>query len=172
MQPWMKRAAFLGLLGGFGALHVSLVGMVGTFQARDLIAGIVTVGSVMPMLIAILVGWRAGILPRDSDEPPNATRAVASGAIAGGVVGLVLAILCVIILNVEIDWIFVNARPQLADILHFGQGLGVGSLILIVGGAVLGAAGAALNVVPGAIARTVTVAGIVTLLVSLMEPFL
>jgi branched-chain amino acid transport system permease protein len=41
-----------------------------------------------------------------------------------------------------------------------------------VGGAVLGAAGAALNVVPGAIARTVTVAGIVTLLVSLMEPFL
>ena len=44
MQPWMKRAAFLGLLGGFGALHVSLVGMVGTYQARDFISGIVTDG--------------------------------------------------------------------------------------------------------------------------------
>ncbi|HJP70368.1 MAG TPA: leucine/isoleucine/valine transporter permease subunit [Candidatus Limnocylindria bacterium] len=172
MDAWVKRAAFLGLLGGFGALHVSLVGMVGTFQARDFIAGIVTVGSVMPMLIALLVGWRAGILPRGEEEAQNSGRALASGAIAGAVVGLVLAILCVIILNVDIDWIFVNARPQLADILHFGQGLAVGSVILIVGGAVLGAAGAALNVIPGAVARTVTIAAIVTLIVSLMEPFL
>ena len=172
MDAWVKRAAFLGLLGGFGALHVSLVGMVGTFQARDFIAGIVTVGSVMPMLIALLVGWRAGILPRGEEEAQNSGRALASGAIAGAVVGLVLAILCVIILNVDIDWIFVNARPQLADILHLGQGLAVGSVILIVGGAVLGAAGAALNVIPGAVARTVTIAAIVTLIVSLMEPFL
>ena len=73
MQPWMKRAAFLGLLGGFGALHVSLVGMVGTFQARDFISGIVTVGSVLPMLIAILVGWRAGILQRDTDVAPTSS---------------------------------------------------------------------------------------------------
>lgn len=172
MQPWMKRAAFLGLLGGFGALHVSLVGMVGTFQARDFISGIVTVGSVLPMLIAILVGWRAGILQRDTDVAPTSSRALASGAVAGAVVGLVLALLCVIILNVDVDWIFVNARPQLAEILLFGQGIGVGSIILIVGGALLGAAGAALNVVSGPVARTVTIAAIVTLLVSLMEPFL
>ena len=172
MDGWMRRAAFLGLLGGFGALHVSLVGMVGTFQARDLIAEIVTVGSVMAMLIAILVGWRAGIVPRSTDEPPNVTRALASGAIAGAVVGLVLAILCVVILNVDIDWIFVNARPQLAEILQFNQGLGAGSLILIAGGALLGAGGAALNVMPGPVARAVTIGGIVTLLFALMEPFL
>jgi branched-chain amino acid transport system permease protein len=172
MDGWVRRAAFLGLLGGFGALHVSLVGMVGTFQARDFIAGIVTVGSVLPMLIALLVGWRAGILPRDTDVAPTASRALASGAVAGAVVGLVLVLLCVVSLNVDVDWIFVNARPQLADILLFGQGIGLGSVILIVGGAVLGAAGAALNVVPGPVARTVTIAGIVTLLFSLMEPFL
>ena len=88
MADWMKRAAFLGLLGGFGALHVSLVGMVNTFQARDFIAGIVTVGSVMPMLIALLVGWRAGILPRTEDDPASTGRSLASGAIAGAVVGL------------------------------------------------------------------------------------
>ena len=172
MDGWVRRAAFMGMLGGFGSLHVSLVGMVGTFQARDFVAGIVTVGSVLPMLIAILVGWRAGILPRDTEEPPTRSRALASGAIAGAVVGVILALLCVVSLNVDVDWIFVNARPQLADILLFGQGIGVGSIILIAGGAVLGAAGAALNVVSGSTARTVTIAGVVTLLFSLMEPFL
>ena len=172
MEAWMRRAAFIGLLGGFGAVHVSLVGMVGTFQARDLIAEVVTVGSVMPMLIALLVGWRAGIQPRAADQPANTTRALASGAIAGAAVGLVLAILCVIILNVDVDWIFVNARPQLAEILTFGQGLGVGSLILLASLAVLGAAGAGLNVIPRPVARAVTIGGIVTVLVALMEPFL
>jgi branched-chain amino acid transport system permease protein len=168
----MRRAANTGLIGGGAAIHVSLVGMVGTFQARDLIAGIVTVGSVLPMLIAILVGWRAGAPPRAAEPVSATSRKLTLGAVGGTVVGLVLAVLAVFVVAVDVRWIFVNGRPQLAEILQFGQGPVVGSLILVLGGTLLGAGGAALHVIPSTIGRALTIGGIVTIIVALMEPFL
>ena len=171
MDALPRRAAFTGLMGGFGALHVSLVGMVSTFQSRDLIADVISIGSVMPMLIAILVGWRAGPFRRTQD-PPSAAQTLTQGAVAGAMVGVVLAILAILIVAVEISWIFANARPALVEILQFGQGPVVGSLIQLVAGALLGAAGASLHLLPSVIARAVTVGGIVTIIAALMEPFL
>jgi len=172
MDGRMRRAALAGLIGGAGSVHVALVGMVGTFQRRDLIAEIVTVGTMLPMLVALLVGWRAGAHPRLGESTIAPMRTLALGAVGGAVVGLVLAALALFVVAVDVQWILINGRPQLADILQFGQGPAVGSIMLVLGGAVFGAAGAALHVVPTMIGRALALGGVITIIVALMEPFL
>ncbi|MGH2383703.1 MAG: branched-chain amino acid ABC transporter permease [Candidatus Limnocylindria bacterium] len=172
MDGSVRRAAIIGLIGSAAAIHVALVGMVSTFQGRDLIAGVVTVGSVLPMLIAILVGWRAGAPARTAETLPAPARTLVLGAVGGAVVGLVLAALAAFVVAVDVRWILVNGRPQLAEILQFGQGPAIGSVILVLGGAAFGAAGAALHVIPSMIGRALTIGAIITVIVALMEPFL
>ncbi len=171
MSTLLRRALMIGLFGGVAGVHVSLVGIVNTFQTRDLIADIVTIGSVLPMLIAIGVGWLAGSVPKHISKP-SGSATLMHGAAAGGVVGVVLAGLALLVDSVSLTWILVNARPQLASILYFEQGVGVGSVILVAGGTLLGAAGAGLHLLPGTIARAVAVSGIVTIIAALMEPFI
>jgi branched-chain amino acid transport system permease protein len=67
---------------------------------------------------------------------------------------------------------FVNARGQLADILWLGMDPVGGTVMLTVVGALLGIAGAALVVLPPLAARALILAGLVVLLVALLEPFL
>ncbi len=172
MPATLRRALMIGLYGGIAGIHVSLVGIVNTFQSRDLIADIVTIGSVLPMLIAIMVGWLAARRPRHVTARRRPLANFVLGAAGGAVTGLILAVLAIIVDTVTLTWILVNARPQLASILQFEQGPVVGSLLLVGGGAFLGAAGAGLHVLPGTIARAVAVGGIVTIIVALMEPFI
>ncbi len=170
MSTLLRRALMMGLFGGIAGVHVSLVGIVNTFQTRDLIADIVTIGSVLPMLIAIMVGWLAGSTPKHIPRPSGSTTLV-HGAMAGGVVGVVLAALALLVDSVSLTWILVNARPQLANILYFEQGPGLGSVILIAGGVLLGVAGAGLHLLPRTIARALAISGVVTIIAALMEPF-
>jgi branched-chain amino acid transport system permease protein len=168
----VRSAAITGAIGGAAGIHVSLVGMVSTFQTRDLIADIVTIGTTLPMAIAVLIGWRAGAPRRSDPEAQSTGRTLLLGAIGGTVVGIVLALLALFVAAVDVGWIFVNGRAQLADLLQLDLGPALGSLALVVAGAVLGAAGAALHVLPAAIARALAVGAIVTIIVALMEPFL
>jgi len=168
----MRRALFTGLLGGLAGVHVGLVGMIDSFQGRDTIADLITLGSMLPLLILLLVGWRAASPVKSAQLIPTGARTFILGAAAGATAGLILAALAALITAVNLRWILVNATPGLAEILQFGQGLVVGSLILIVGGALLGLAGASLHVVPPAIARSLAIAFVVSLAVALLEPFL
>ena len=172
MADHLRRAMFTGLIGGAAALHVSLVGMVGTFQTRDLIADIVTVGTVMPMLIAFLVGWRAGGFGRTDGTTGGPLPTLVRGLVAGAIVGLTLALLAVLIGVLDISWIFVNARAPLANILQFDQGSGLGSILQVVSGSAFGLLGAAIHLGPRRVARAGTIGGAVTIIVALMEPFL
>src|SRR3989337_86769 len=99
MDRLMRRAAVIGLLGGAAGVHVSLVGMVGAFQTRDLIAEIITVGTMLPLAFAIVAGWVAS-RPRPSNPDPKPSRTLLLGAVAGAAVGLVLALLCLFIVAV------------------------------------------------------------------------
>jgi branched-chain amino acid transport system permease protein len=172
MGAHLRRAAFAGLIGGAAAIHVSLVGMVGTFQSRDLLADIVTIGTVMPMLIAFVVGWRAGGFGKADATASSPLPTLLRGAVAGAMVGLVLALLAWFIGAVDISWIFVNARGALANILQFDQGPGIGSALQVLSGALFGALGATLHLVPRSVARALAIGGIITIIVALMEPFL
>ena len=172
MDARMRRALIIGGLGGLAGIHVGLVGMVDTFQGRDTIADVVTLGSMLPILILVLVGWRASAPSRAVEEIPTGLRTLTLGAVAGATGGLILAVLAIVVTAINLRWILVNATPGLAETLQFEQGPLVGSLILVVGGAVLGLAGASLHVLPPPIARALAVAFVVSLGVALLEPFL
>ena len=126
----------------------------------------------LPVLILLLVGWRAASPMRSAELTPTGVRALALGAAASATGGLILAAFAILITAVNVRWILVNATPALVETLQFGQGPLVGSLLLIVGGAVLGVAGASLYVLPSPIARSLAMAFVVTLAASLLEPFL
>ena len=171
MDRLVRRAAVIGLLGGAAGVHVSLVGMVAAFQTRDLIAEIITVGTMLPLAFAIIAGWVAS-RPGPSNPDSTRSRTLLLGAVAGAATGIVLALLCLFVVAVDIRWILPNARPQLAETLQFGQGPAIGSLFIVGGSALLGAAGAALHVLPSIIGRALTIGAVVTVIVALMEPFL
>jgi len=171
MDGGIRRAINAGLVGGAAGIHVSLVGMVATFQSRDLVAELLTIGTMLPLLFAVLAGWYAS--RRKSHQAKLSTgRTVFLGVIGGGVVGIVMAALAFFVESVDIRWILANARPQLAETLRFEQGVAFGSVILIGLSALLGAGGAALHILPGRIAKAISVGMIVTIIVALMEPFL
>jgi len=172
MDRLMRRALVTGLLGGIAGIHVSLVGMVDTFQRRDTIADLVTLGSMLPILILLVVGWRAASPIKSAALSPTAGRSLLLGAMAGAVGGLILAALAILVVAVDLGWVLINATPGLAEVLQFEQGAAIGSLLLIGGGALLGSAGASLHVLPSAIARSLAVAFVISVGTALMEPFL
>jgi len=171
MDPLVRRAIITGLLGGAAVIHIGLIGMIDAFQSRDTIADVLTLGAVLPILIALLIGWRSGGPMRAPHIIPTGRRAVALGALGGGTTGLVITALALFTTTVAVRWILPNANPSLAEELWYGQGAALGSVLVIVVSAAAGAAGAALHVIPGAIARALTVGGITAILVALMEPF-
>ena len=72
----------------------------------------------------------------------------AIGALAGGTAMLMLALLAAVLSRVNMREILVNATPELVDVLSLGLPLLAGAVALVVGGAVLGAAGALWSLVP------------------------
>jgi branched-chain amino acid transport system permease protein len=171
MGPLLRRAVVTGALGAAAGIHVSLVGMVDSFQGRDTIADVVTLGTMLPIIIAIVVGWRSGAPMRSPTLVPTTGQALTHGAVGGAVTGLILAIFAYLITVVDVSWILTEAKQSLADTLWFDQGAAVGSLILVGGGALFGLLGSVLHVLPRPLSRSLAIGGAVTLVVALMEPF-
>ena len=143
----VRRALLYGAFGGAAGIHVSLVGLVGALQSVPAIGELLSLGTLLPFMAAILVGWASGSPSAKRQLFPTSGQSLALGALAGAVTGALVALLAIVIQNVDLSWILVNARPQLAETLQFGQGPVVGSLILI-GGAAL--AGLGWRLAPGA----------------------
>jgi branched-chain amino acid transport system permease protein len=171
MDALVRRALSIGLLAGVANLHVSLVGLVISLQTRQLVAGIVTLGSALPLLVALLAGYLAGRYRPTHGEPTARSRILLAGALAGLVSGGIAALLVVFITQINVSWIFVNASARLVNGLHFDQDMLVGSVMLVVASTLLGLFGAALHVLPSRIARALSIGIIVSMIFALMEPF-
>jgi branched-chain amino acid transport system permease protein len=172
MNRFLRRATTTGMIGGVAMVHVSIIGMVEKFQTKNVVTGVLALGTVLPALIAFVIGyyvggpWRHG-----ARERPSPAIGLASGFAGGAAGGVVLALFAVYVDVVKPRGIFPNATPRMVDILHFGQDAVLGSLTLIVVAGLSGLAGAALHVLPRLPARAVAIGLIVTLLVALMERF-
>jgi branched-chain amino acid transport system permease protein len=146
MQLNWQRIGFFGFLTGVAIWYVSLVGMVETFAKRDVITEVLSLGRALIVVIAFGMGYIAALRLTEG----NRARGVVSGLLTGmfgGVVGAGLPIL--------MTWwegmrtMFVNASPQLMEVLTFSQeSLVVGLLYLIGSSALLGTIGAAISVLP------------------------
>lgn len=141
----LRNAVRMGLLAGVIILGISAVGMVESFDQRDLITGVFTLGQLILFSVSFVAGYQ--VTKNEHDEAKGS--AVVYGTLAGALtaVPLVLLILLTLIWPTIRDS-FVNVSPELIRILTLGNSPVTGGIILAVLMAVLGTVGAALHVLP------------------------
>jgi branched-chain amino acid transport system permease protein len=164
-----RQALWVGFLGGIVTMLFSLVGMVTVFNLRAIVGTLLTLGQVFVLGTLLITGYAAG---RRVKNAGNLNR-VFYGGLAGAVSGAVLGLLAVLSSAFNIRAVFINASPELVNVLTFGQPAYIGGAMLTVIGAVIGALGAALfNLKPvarGAIIQVITWVVLVGLLADLIR---
>ena len=147
----------VGLIGGAVALYLCLVGIVPVFHARQLIAGVITLGQVAlfgSMAIpGAVAAWKA-TTPRE---------AALVGGVAGLITGLFVTALVVVGNVVDLRAVFLNASPELYSMLTMGMGM-AGAWIPAVEGLLLGALAASIGQLPDRI-RSPLVRGLLGVLI-------
>ena len=156
-----RRAIRFGGLFGLIAVSVSAIGMVVTFNERDVITGVLTLGQVLLYSTAIIGGYLALEV---NDQERRVGPGLITGLIAGFFTALPLVLLIILsLLFPNIREALVNVSPALIEILTFGLGADLGSLVLIIVMSILGAVGAGFHLLPERIERPLLI-GILTTL--------
>src|SRR5439155_41405 len=135
-----------GIFGGIAVIYFALTGMIENFDIRVLVDGNVTLGKLLLALPAFLTGYLL-VRPRlvgGEYRRPSRSDALAAGAVAGALIGgLTIAALALTLPfgPLTVRAIFFHVSPTLLTIVEFGRSVPVAALILIAGGAAIGAAG-------------------------------
>ncbi len=173
---WLNRSVFLtGAIGGLVAVYLMAVGMVEKFQALNVLTDVLALGRTMLMITFLVVGYlvsRRLLRQGHQAERQRLAGGLVTGAVAGGVAALVL--LFVDVIGVEhVRRMFQSFTVNLVEnVVSFGRGLGFGVMALLLGGALLGLAGAGLQLLPDRLRRA-TLTGLGTaIIVSLANTFI
>ncbi len=146
----LRNAARVGLLAGVVTLGISAVGMLESFDTRDLIVGLLTLGQLVLFSAPFFAGYRVTLGEGKSDVGPAAVGGVVAGALTA-VPPIALILLTLAAPNIRNS--LVNVSPELISLLSLGASEVVGSLLLLVVMAVLGVAGAMFHILPDAIRK-------------------
>jgi hypothetical protein len=163
----LRRALFIGLLGGIAVWHLSLVGLIPAFAQRRLI------GETLTFSYALLVALFALAAHATGRRYPGALQRVAWGTLSALTAGLLVLALAFVVTQVNLRQIFLNATPDLARVLTFGAGVSPAGilrtlLIAAVAGIISGVVGAA----PAPWGRVSVSAALATLLLGLLRDVL
>ncbi len=164
------RAVKSGLIAGVVAASISAIGMVEAFDQRQLIIGVLTLGQLMLYITPLVVGYLVS-----NPEKEGVTRATA--LVSGLVAGLMTAVPVIGLILLWLVWpdirnALVNVSPALIEILTFGQGPALGSVILAVVMAVLGLIGAVFHLLPERLEKPLLYASLWTLGIALFSEIL
>jgi len=113
-----KQGIQIGLIGGVVALLIALTGMVVTFNQRDIISGVVSVGVLLVLMVMAFAGYLAA---RRTDQPRWLV--VLNSTLAGLTTSVLLVLLIVVGSLINLRLILINASPMLYDLLTFKQGV-------------------------------------------------
>ena len=132
-SPW-RNAIHIGLIGALIAVMVALIGMVESFNKRDIIYQIVTMGNVLLLLSAVFLSYLAAKkAARDQTAMVFGTAVLTGVMTAAG-----LALLVIIGKSINLRMVFINASPVLYQILTFYYGPKLGIPLLLFSGALSG----------------------------------
>ena len=158
-----------GLIAGIAILFVSLVGMVESFDERDVISGILTLGRSLLLLISLGMGYAVAI---------KLSAASIGKRLAGAAgVGLISAVLVagLVLLNdvINIRAVLINTSPALMKILTFFEDSPTTGLLILGGVLVLfSILGAIIYMLP-AVWRRMVLSGLgAVLLIGMLEELL
>ena len=118
----------VGLLGGTVAIYLSLVGILTALANRAVITGVISLGQVILLGVYIMFGYMAAQRAAAGQDKAPSAWCLVSGALAGLITSAFLVALVVIAPIINLREIFINASPELWDLLTFGLGVPDGSL--------------------------------------------
>ncbi|CAN5623389.1 hypothetical protein BH23CHL8_BH23CHL8_09330 [soil metagenome] len=107
----------MGLVFGGVALYVTLVGIVGTFQERNLVTDILTVGQAVLLLTGVVAGYAGA-----RRAPIGWSNALVGAGVAGFMSGAALSLLILIGPAVDLRDYLPNASPRLYQLLTLEAG--------------------------------------------------
>ena len=143
-RSWHLRTLVrTGFLGGAVAIYLCLVGIVPVFHERPLIVGVVELGQAALLIAFGVVGY---VSARDL-VATSRLRAIVASVAVGAITGAFLTGLVLVGSVVDLRAVFLNASPELYDLLTTGLGTS-GAWIPIVVGAVTGGLGGILIGLP------------------------
>lgn len=163
-----RQAAIQGLIAGFASVSASAIGMVELFGERYLLAGVVTMGQ-------ILMFAAPAVFAYNSVEKQASQRSAASvlrAAVIGAVSALTLIVLIWAAVSFDIRSVLINVSPTLIELLTFGMGAQMGSLVLFVAMVLVCSGMALLHFLPGIYTRSIMYAGATTVLIGLLSQIL
>lgn len=131
-----------GFYGGAAALYLASIGMVEAFDLRLMIGTFLSLGDLMVVIGAI----GAGILLATKMKGEAGRAVLPAAALAGAISSIPLLLLILLTQFISLRAMFVNISPALIEIITFGQGALVGSLMLVLLSALMGVLGAGLLV--------------------------
>jgi len=132
-SPW-RNAVNIGLVGALTAVMLALIGMVESFNKRDIIYQIVTMGNILLLLCAVFLSYLAAKkAARDQTAMVFGTAVLTGVMTAAG-----LALLVIIGKSINLRMVFINASPVLYQILTFYYGPKLGIPLLLFSGALSG----------------------------------
>jgi branched-chain amino acid transport system permease protein len=147
----------VGLLGGLAALLLALTGMVEASNIRPVIYGVLSLGQTLLLLVFVLMSYMAVRRVMAEQEHIAPAWLIASGALAGLVISLLLAALVLIGNAIDIRSVLIRASPTLYDLLTLGLGMGPGIVVLLLGGVFLGVLVAVLFLLPDRLRRAIAI---------------
>ena len=161
----------LGLIGGACLVLLSLIGMVETFNQREIISDVISMGQTLLLLTAMSIAYLAAKRRRERGRG----WVFAAGITAGLVMAGMLALLVLLGHAIDMRQVFINASPALFQILIFQQEeLGAGIGLLLLAGALIGLLAALLCLLPHWLRRIITIGlcsvAVVGLLQDLIAP--
>jgi branched-chain amino acid transport system permease protein len=160
----------LGLLAGAVALSLSAIGVVGTFGGRDVIGGVLSVGHVF--LFGATIG--CAYLAAQRNEGDRMGQTLLGGLVLGLLSSLPVVLLVIVggLVDSEgevlIRQFLLNVTHDLLDMLTFGQGQVVGSLILAFTASVLGLVGSGFYLLPSRVRKPLFAGLTAVLLIGLL----
>lgn len=157
-----------GIIAGIITLSVSIIGMVQLFGERDLIANLFTMGQ---LLIFAAPAAFAYLAARSTPQGQGRV-ALLCGLIIGFFTALPLIILIWLAEAFNLRQFLINVSPTLIELLTFGRGPVVGSLLLLVAMLLVGLIAAAVYLLPDRYTRPLLNALAITLTIAMFSEIL
>lgn len=134
----VQLALKMGLFGVILLQYLIFVGIIETFDNRDLIKDIISIGDTIMILVFAGTGYlaiwgleRASNPAHEENKIPiRRPWAVGGGALAGVLVGASIALLVIVNSFIELRNVFVSISPALIEIVTFGRGETLAGLLI------------------------------------------
>ena len=133
-----------GVIGGIVALIIALVGMVESFNRRDIIFEIVSMGHVLLLVVGIMMGYIAAKRTTRTEPVMRCLNAAIASMITGGF----LALLVLVGRLINLRSVLVNASPKLYKLLTLGHKGATGMFTILALGLLCGVFAAVLYYAP------------------------